>query len=1185
MYLSKLRLHGFKSFALPTELRFDPGITAIVGPNGCGKSNVVDAIRWVIGEQRARILRSAKMDSVIFNGSAKRRPLAMAEVELTIENTHGTLPVEYSEVTLGRRLYRSGDSEYLLNGVACRLRDVTDLFMDTGMGAGAYSVIELKMIEEILSDNAQDRRHLFEEAAGITKYKQRRAQALRKLDGTQADLARLRDVRDEIEKRVRSLKRQAATAARYNTHQDRVCALEAVLAQREYDRLVWQEEELGAKIRRLKDTLSGFAARIGVEEAERQALRKQHVDHEGHLTASRQQLSRHLNTVRDLEADLRLEQERLQTAGRDRERTGKEVEDTRTRKEALESRRGELLVAISEAEPVLEEAQKRLHAARQARDRARNASEAQRQTLRSVRKREAEAGKQRADSLRQADQLANRMELLAREMTRLRELETALEASEADISAEDQAASQRLAAARTALSDAREHLAAVEAESDVVWRALEKTGNAIHDVERVHAAKVAERDLLQGLLASYEDFPNAVRFLSEKGASPLVTISDVLTCDEPYRAALDAALGSWGTCLVVQTDAEAQQAVALLREEDKGRALFLVMDRLTTAVPDVEACSRPGLLPLSDCVVASSSQYAPLGRVLLQHVCYVDTLEEAQSVLAKAPESPARFVTARGEWLDEQGFVYAGSDAIKESPGAERMARRKRLAATLDALIALESKQSALVEDRDQRIQALQAIPLDEARDAASRMMQAFVDAERVAERAADRHDDLRRQRSDVEAQLQATSAAMEVTEQSVDTPRLAVREAEQALESLQRLIVAAEQDLQAAEQESLAAQDRFNRAGIDASHARNRVEGLQRDVARLLEETADMERRMLRREGYLESLGETMRTARGRIEDLDTLLRTERSNRTALEDAVAADRTRLMQTRVDTERAENRLKKLRRLREETVQEEHAHAVQQASLQAQREQLTTSIQEKLNIEFGAERVPIEEDFDEDTAREELVALQDKMRQMGSVNALALEEFETESERLEFMTAQCADLEMAEGTLLETISEINATAAERFTETYTAIRANFRNLFEDLFGHDASADLDLAEPDQPLESPIHIMAKPRGKRPINIAQLSSGEKTLTAIALLFAIYLVKPSPFCFLDEVDAPLDDSNIDRFMRLIRRFSLDTQFILVTHNKRTMEMADRLYGITMQEQGLSRMVGVRFEEAMAYVG
>ena len=208
-----------------------------------------------------------------------------------------------------------------------------------------------------------------------------------------------------------------------------------------------------------------------------------------------------------------------------------------------------------------------------------------------------------------------------------------------------------------------------------------------------------------------------------------------------------------------------------------------------------------------------------------------------------------------------------------------------------------------------------------------------------------------------------------------------------------------------------------------------------------------------------------------------------------------------------------------------------------------------------------------------------------MRQMGSVNALALEEFETESERLEFMTAQCADLEMAEGTLLETISEINATAAERFTETYTAIRANFRNLFEDLFGHDASADLDLAEPDQPLESPIHIMAKPRGKRPINIAQLSSGEKTLTAIALLFAIYLVKPSPFCFLDEVDAPLDDSNIDRFMRLIRRFSLDTQFILVTHNKRTMEMADRLYGITMQEQGLSRMVGVRFEEAMAYVG
>ena len=1185
MYLSKLRLHGFKSFALPTELRFDSGITAIVGPNGCGKSNVVDAIRWVIGEQRARILRSAKMDSVIFNGSAKRRPLSMAEVELTIENTHGMLPVEYSEVILGRRLYRSGDSEYLLNGVACRLRDVTNLFMDTGMGAGAYSVIELKMIEEILSDNAQDRRHLFEEAAGITRYKQRRAQALRKLDGTQADLARLRDVRDEIEKRVRSLKRQAAMAARYNTHQDRVRALEAILAQREYDRLVWQEEELGARIRRLKDTLSGYAARIGVEEAEQQALRKQYVDHEDHLTANRQRLSRHLNTVRNLEADLRLERERLQTAAHDRERTGQEVEDTRTRMEALESRRRELVVAISEAAPVLEEAQKRLHDVCQERDRAREASGAQRQTLRSVRKREAEAGKKRTDNLRKADQLANRMELLAREGDRLQEWVAALEASEADIAAQDQAASQHLTAAKAARNDARKRLATLEAESDVARRAIEQTGKAIHDVERVHAAKAAERDLLQGLLASYEDFPSAVRFLSEKGASPLVTISDVLTCEEPYRVALDAALGVWGACLVVQTDAEAQQAAVRLREQDKGRALFLVMDRLPSAVPDVDICSRPGLLPLMDCVEASSFRYAPLVRVLLQHVYYVDTLEEARSVLEEAPASLARFVTARGEWLDEQGFVYAGSDAVRESPGAERMTRLKRLAATLEVLIALESKQSALVEDRDQHIRVLQAIPLDEARDAASRMVRTCADAERAAERAADRHEDLHRQRTDVVAQLQAATAAMEVIEQSVDAPRLAAREAEETLESLQQLIVAAEQDLQAAEEESLAAQDRFNRAGIDASHVRNRVEGLQRDMVRIREETAALERRMLRREGHLENLEETMRTATGRMEELETLLRTERSNRTALEDAVAADHTRLMQTRVDTERAEHRLKKLRRLREETVQEERAHAVQQASLQAQREQLTTGTQEKLHIALGAERVPIEEDFDEETAREELGVLQDKMRQMGSVNALALEEFEAESERLEFMTTQCADLEQAEKTLFKTISEINTTAAARFTKTFTAIRANFRNLFEDLFGHDASADLDFAEPERPLESPIHILAKPRGKRPISIAQLSSGEKTLTAIALLFAIYLVKPSPFCFLDEVDAPLDDSNIDRFMRLIRRFSLDTQFILVTHNKRTMEMADRLYGITMQEQGLSRMVGVRFEEAMAYAG
>ncbi|HMB92630.1 MAG TPA: AAA family ATPase, partial [Rhodothermales bacterium] len=376
MYLSKLELHGFKSFASRTVLDFDPGITSIVGPNGCGKSNIVDAVRWVIGEQRARVLRSEKMDNVIFNGTAKRRPLGMAEVLLTVENNRGVLPTEYSEVTLGRRLYRSGESEYLLNGVPCRLKDIVNLFMDTGMGAGAYSVIELKMIEEILSDNAQDRRHLFEEAAGITKYKQRRTQTLRKLDSTQADLTRLRDLTEEIEKRVRSLKRQANKAARYKEQEARRHHLELALAQIEYNHLRDQQQLLANERQHLEDELEEHTARMAKDEAQLESLRKTLVDREQALSQHQQQLNAHLTAVRDLEAEARLEQERLDSAHRELERTDKEQQAAHKQRADLEQHLAELEEALADATPLHKEADRVLQEATAARDESRQHAKA-----------------------------------------------------------------------------------------------------------------------------------------------------------------------------------------------------------------------------------------------------------------------------------------------------------------------------------------------------------------------------------------------------------------------------------------------------------------------------------------------------------------------------------------------------------------------------------------------------------------------------------------------------------------------------------------------------------------------------------------------------------------------------------------------------------------------------------------
>ena len=420
MYLSKLELHGFKSFAEKTVLQFDPGVTAIVGPNGCGKSNIVDAVRWAIGEQRARVLRSEKMENVIFNGTAKRRPLGLSEVLLTVENTRGVLPTEYAEVTLGRRLYRSGESEYLLGGVPCRLKDITDLFMDTGMGAGAYSVIELKMIEEILSENAADRRRLFEEAAGITRYKLRRRQALSKLDTTQADLNRLRDLTEEIERRVRSLKRQARKAARYNELAAQRDARMLALARWEYNALETEQHELASDRQTLQDETKAYTASLAGYEADLEALQKQFTDQEQDRAARAHRLAEHLETVRRLDADRRVAEERLGTSRRDAERACQEQQEADVRREELAQTQRRLHDEQEAALPKVEATSEALSEARHARDRTQAEAEAQRENLATIRRQVQKAEAVRSEQRRRQDRLVSRIEVLEADLDRAR---------------------------------------------------------------------------------------------------------------------------------------------------------------------------------------------------------------------------------------------------------------------------------------------------------------------------------------------------------------------------------------------------------------------------------------------------------------------------------------------------------------------------------------------------------------------------------------------------------------------------------------------------------------------------------------------------------------------------------------------------------------------------------------------
>ncbi|WP_242006574.1 chromosome segregation protein SMC [Rhodothermus marinus] len=1184
MYLSKLELQGFKSFADRTVLHFDPGITAIVGPNGCGKSNLVDAVRWVIGEQRARVLRSERMEHVIFNGTARRRPVGMAEVLLTIENTRGILPLHYSEVTIGRRLYRSGESEYLLNGTPCRLRDIQELFMDTGMGAGAYSVIELKMIEDILSDNAQDRRHLFEEAAGITRYKLRRAQTLRKLDATRNDLTRLRDLIEEVRRQVDTLKRQADRAERYRRYRDELRTLEQALLRHDYDRLREQADALEALLDEVQTRLREARTRYEALEAEQTELQQQLTRTETALEAAQERLHTLQNRLQALESEGRLLDERLRAARSEQERLQREAEEAARQEQRLQQALEAAEAAVREAMPRHEAAEAALRRALEDRDAAQHALEQQRERVREARRLLQQAEQALLEARRQLDRQSNRRELLEQERERLDAEQKTLDAQLQALETEQEEILRKRETARQTCENLRKEIEVLERRRQELRQEIAARDEALHQQERRLEAVRAEARLLEQVLTAYEDFPEAVPFLARTPGwtdAPLQTVADLLGIAPELQPALDAALGERAAWIVVATEEEARQALRLLREAEKGRATFIVLEGLT---PPNDPPEIPGARPLLDHVRLARPELRPLAASLLHDAYLVDDLETARR-LAQSTSEPARFFTPQGEWIDSRNWWHGGSAQAPRSPLSGRLDRRERLNALQTEAASLETEIARLRNERATLEQQLQALPFDAKQQTLREAEQAL----RALEQQATRHEATReslRQRLEAlktrRAQLDEAQATL-ATE--LQTLRQALAEAEQAVAERQRALQEAEAALQQAEAGYRAAMEQLNQVQLQAAETRNRLENLRREQQQLRQRLEGLRRRQQERAQQQEQLA----TRLARDQERRRAIEEERSARSAELPPVEAEvqqlRQQLVALRTAFERVERQLRELRRAYEQEQQQERQYQVQLAETRTRLAGLTEHAREHLDVDDPSRLPEPPADFDVQAAREQIETLRRRMANLGTVNELALEQYQEEKERLDFLLAQQQDLESAEATLETTIQEINQTAAARFLETFESIRRNFQELFRELFGGDARADLVLADPNDPLESPIEILARPRGKRPSTLAQLSGGEKALTAIALLFALYLTKPSPFCILDEVDAPLDEANVERFMRLLRSFSENTQFILITHNLRTMELSDRLYGVTMQEPGVSTLVSVRLEEAAELAG
>ncbi len=746
MYLKNLSIHGFKSFAQKTAVDFSPGVTAIVGPNGCGKSNVVDSIRWVLGEQRARLLRSESMAGVIFNGAAGKKALGMAEVELTIENTRGVLPTEYGEVTVARRLYRSGDSEYLLNGVTCRLKDVLDLFMDTGMGAGAYSVIELKMIEDILSENEADRRRLFEEAAGVTKYKVRRGQALKKLEATQGDLTRLDDIIEEVDKQVRSLSRQAQKSSRHRRFAERLRALELAMIAHDYARLGDERSTASRAAQEARDQARAFGAQVASGEAALEEERTGLVAREQELGDARRALDAHIETVRALDAEVRVGAERREAGVRALARLDAEDESDRQRLATLDAQTDDLDTRIGDTQSALDEASGVRDAALATRAEADQTAQRARAALVAARQELGRASGEAQAARRALDRLADRRTMREAERQRLSAEQESLASGADDAPPEADLAEfeQAEAASTMAMGEARDA-------RDAAQEALDSAEAALQTARSAREGARAEVSLL-GALMEEGSGDDAVSFLREHPDWDAPSVADVIGCADEDQLAVQAALGALADALVVQTEAKADAAIGRLREADRGRATFLVLSRLGRA-PQERSPTPPGATPLAE-RVRTDGAYAPLASALFANTFLVGSLADARALRDDYPV--ARFVTREGAWTDGSGAVRGGSAA----PGASRLGTRERLASAQEALnsaeIALAQSQTAASGAREARDAARAALRTAESeRDAARQRLAG-------AQREADRHTAHREARDAQKSRLAARLTALD---------------------------------------------------------------------------------------------------------------------------------------------------------------------------------------------------------------------------------------------------------------------------------------------------------------------------------------------------------------------------------------------------------------------------------------
>ncbi|MEY4387344.1 MAG: hypothetical protein RLY20_2627 [Verrucomicrobiota bacterium] len=1215
MYLKNLTMLGFKSFADKTSLNFQPGVAAIVGPNGCGKSNVSDAIRWVLGEQSAKALRGGEMADVIFNGTDGRKPLGMAEVSLTIgdvDEEHlraAGVEVGFNEVTVTRRVFRDGGSEYFINRVPCRLKDIQQLFMGTGMGRTSYSIMAQGNITQLLSSKPEDRRMVFEEAAGITKFKAQKREALRKLEYTEQNLLRVEDLIKEVKRHKISLERQAGKAKRYKTIANELQQLDTQLARHEFDVLQSEITERTHAAEQLRNQIETVQAEVLRHEDEIGQLREQlsELDHEISSTQQRglelkSESDRHESRIHFNEERLReiasQNEKAISDINQAEERSGlaqAELDSISQRLQASEAALIEHRVSLEQKQAALRGIEDELRKKQEALRIAQSEAFAAAQELARVRNEITALDLQKQGNVVRLEKLSAEKIQLEEERTRL---SVRLSEFQANVDAEKlsvQTTRGTVEERQARLKEIQDELKAASAEQETLLR---------------EQAQLRSRlEVLEQLEAGHEGFSAGALAALKESENVLGSLADKLRVPDAFITAIEAALGHHLQLVLTEAPETAEQILSGLAANKKGRAsvaaLALSRNSNATEIPAFTPDLIAGSEPIDAmCVVGGDDSIRPLLARLLGNTCIVPNLSAATRAF-QSNGGDTHYVTLSGEFLSASGVYTGGSNGDNNGKTAQSiLGRKNQIAGLKQSLEAVHEK----VEASSRKRGALQS----EQTEIQASLQQAQTEL-RTQEVAIATH----------EGEFRALNESLRLLGQKIETVVYEVQSlASQEQEGLQKRAALAERiaNLETREQERAAAvtsltenleslrqqRDTATSALTESKVAfaaeeqlvgslrqqRGTVEQRLREQAQLIAQRRGEMGAFITRKQQAES---DIQESRGEIERLAHL-------RSQVNEQAAQLLAQKQAQESDISGREENLREQRRSLSSITEQRGSLDVEIAQKQMGVQNLRERIQQKyhLNIDDirsesikityadeGQPRVEIAGPdevaaaglgTDWKTVAAQVEALQKRLDEMGPVNLVAIEEYEETEQRYTFLSQQHTDLVNAKVELTEVLNRINTQTREMFVTTFNQIRDNFRAMFTEVFGG-GKADLVLVDENDVLECGIDIVARPPGKQLQSISLLSGGEQTMTAVSLLFSIYQVKPSPFCVLDELDAPLDESNINRFIRVLQRFIEQSQFVIITHNKRTIGMADTLYGVTMEEHGVSKIVSVKFHK------